>query len=138
MCVHTKRLGGGVLLVSRAPLGLADIEQVGPGKNRVTMAAWAVDRVTLLLDKRPMSRQELVDDASRIVQTSDNRLSRYSVDFEDALADHDSEKAVLFVDRVCVAERLADELADHDPVVPAACENATAVAREARDRIDAD
>lgn len=35
----------------------------------------------------------------------------------DALADHEFEKAVLFVDRVCVAERLADELADYDPVV---------------------
>ena len=35
----------------------------------------------------------------------------------DALADHDFEKAVLFVDRVRVAERLADELADYDPVV---------------------
>jgi len=35
----------------------------------------------------------------------------------DALATHEFEKAVLFVDRVCVAERLADELADYDPVV---------------------
>lgn len=34
-----------------------------------------------------------------------------------ALSDHDFEKAVLFVDRVCVAERLADHLADYDPVV---------------------
>jgi superfamily II DNA or RNA helicase len=35
----------------------------------------------------------------------------------DALADHDFEKAVLFVDRVCVAERLADQLVDYNPVV---------------------
>ena len=35
----------------------------------------------------------------------------------DALADHDFEKAVLFVDRVSVAERLADELDAYNPVV---------------------
>jgi superfamily II DNA or RNA helicase len=34
-----------------------------------------------------------------------------------ALDDHDFEKAVLFVDRVCVAERLAADLSDYDPVV---------------------
>jgi len=34
-----------------------------------------------------------------------------------ALNDHDFEKAVLFVDRVCVAERLAGDLSDYDPVV---------------------
>jgi superfamily II DNA or RNA helicase len=36
---------------------------------------------------------------------------------KDALADHDFEKAVLFVDRVCVAKRLADELAEYNPVL---------------------
>lgn len=35
----------------------------------------------------------------------------------DVLDDHNFEKAVLFVDRVCVAERLADSLNDYDPVV---------------------
>jgi len=35
----------------------------------------------------------------------------------DALADHNFEKAVLFVDRVCGAERLAEDLSDYDPVV---------------------
>ena len=73
--------------VARGLLGLADAEQVGPGTSRVTMAASAVDRATLLLDERPLSRQALVDAASEVVATSDSRLSRYSLELEDALAE---------------------------------------------------
>ena len=76
--------------VARGLLGLADTEQIGPGTSRVTMAASAVDRATLLLGARPLSRQELVEAASRVVETSDSRLSRYSVELGDALAERDS------------------------------------------------
>jgi len=50
------------------------------------MAAQVVDRATLLLDGRPLNRRALAG-ASTVVQTSDNRLSRYSVELEDALAE---------------------------------------------------
>lgn len=74
-----------VATVGRALLGLADHERIGPGTSRVTMAASAVDRATLLLGERPVSRADLVAAASRVVQTSDSRLSRYSLELEDAL-----------------------------------------------------
>jgi len=76
-----------VATLGRALLGLADHERLGSGTSRVTMAASAVDRATLLLGERPVNRQALVDAASRVVQTSDSRLSRYSVEIADALAE---------------------------------------------------
>jgi transcription initiation factor TFIIB len=83
--------GAGALLetarVARALLDLADAEQIGPGTSRVTMAASAVDRATLLLNERPLSRDELVDRTSEVVKTSDSRISRYSVELGDALTD---------------------------------------------------
>ena len=83
--------GAGALLqtarVARALLDLADAEQIGPGTSRVTMAASAVDRATLLLDERPLSRQALVDRTSGVLETSDSRLSRYSVELEDVLTE---------------------------------------------------
>jgi len=75
--------------VARALLDLADETMIGPGTSRVTMAASAVDRATLLLDERPLSRQELVDRTSEVVPTSDSRISRYSVELEDALDEAD-------------------------------------------------
>lgn len=83
--------GAGALLetarVARAFLELADEARIGPGTSRVTMAASAVDRATLLLNERPLSRDELVDRTSEIVETSDSRLSRYSVELADALTE---------------------------------------------------
>jgi hypothetical protein len=51
------------------------------------MATAAVDRATLLLERRPLSRQALVDAASAVVVTSDSRISAYSLDLEDALTE---------------------------------------------------
>ncbi len=83
--------GPGALLetarVARALLDLADERRIGPGTSRVTMAASAVDRATLLLDERPFSRAELVERTSQVVQTSDSRISRYSVELGDALGE---------------------------------------------------
>jgi transcription initiation factor TFIIB len=83
--------GAGALLetarVARALLDLADEARIGPGTSRVTMATAAVDRATLLLERRPLSRQALVDAASAVVVTSDSRISAYSLDLEDALTE---------------------------------------------------
>lgn len=74
-----------VARVARRLLDLADENGIGPGTSRVTMATVAVDRATLLLGERPFSRGELVDAARTIVDTSESRVSGYSVELNRVL-----------------------------------------------------
>ena len=81
--------GPGALLrvarVAQRLLDFADETGIGPGTSRVTMATVAVDRATLLLGERPFSRAELVEAAKRVVDTSESRVSGYSVELHRAL-----------------------------------------------------
>lgn len=74
-----------VATVGRALLDVADRAGIGPGTSRVTMAALAVDRAMTLLGCRPLTQDDLVAHASRIVPTSTSRLGRYSRAIRDAL-----------------------------------------------------
>jgi transcription initiation factor TFIIB len=74
-----------VARVAQRLLDLADENGIGPGTSRVTMATVAVDRATLLLGERPFSRAELVEAATRVVDTSESRVSGYSVELNRAL-----------------------------------------------------
>jgi len=66
-------------------LDLADERTIGPGTSRLTMATVAVDRATLELGVRPFSRAELVHGTKRLIDTSESRVSGYSVELKDAL-----------------------------------------------------
>jgi transcription initiation factor TFIIB len=74
-----------VARVAQRRLDFADDVGIGPGTSRVTMATVAVDRATLLLGERPFSRAELVEAARTIVDTSESRVSGYSVELNRAL-----------------------------------------------------
>jgi transcription initiation factor TFIIB len=74
-----------VARLSERLLDLADERMIGPGTTRLTMAAAAVDRATLELGVRPFSRAELIRAAWTVVDTSESRVSGYSVELKDAL-----------------------------------------------------
>jgi hypothetical protein len=74
-----------VARVSQRLLDLADERGIGPGTSRVTMVTAAVDRATLILRTRPFTRAALVRAAQTVVETSEGRVSGYSIELKHAL-----------------------------------------------------
>ncbi|WP_135537056.1 transcription initiation factor IIB [Halostella pelagica] len=68
-------------------LEIADEKPVGPGTSRLTMGAAAVYAADRLTDGKIATQAQMAETASTIVDTSKNRVSRYSQALHDAYVD---------------------------------------------------
>lgn len=70
--------------IARLLMDIADTEPIGPGTPRVTMAATAVYVADRLTDGKALTQAAVVDAGSRIVETSEHKIGRYSRRVHDA------------------------------------------------------
>lgn len=63
---------------------LADERSIGPGTPRLTVAASAVYAATKMVEDVQMTRSEIVEPVSAIVETTEGKLSRYNCDLINA------------------------------------------------------
>jgi transcription initiation factor TFIIB len=73
--------------VGRHLLDLADDEQIAPGTSRLSAAAAAVYAADQLTDEKWLTRQEVVEAGSTIVETSTGKVGRYAGQMYDAYVD---------------------------------------------------